>query len=176
MFQEMGKPSVRVDWMRKFANSPRIILAGIKVPEYPEATNPIWERTTDGLHLARVGDFAFYFYTDGRPTDGFGGRTFVGTLKDGTKFAYRGAWSSRAGCINNAIHKKELSGPYIVDIACDMYATAVSHPFLAALFYEQMMHKGINLWRNKDKRELVYEPVYMGKYKGDDGFEYPPEE
>jgi hypothetical protein len=163
--------NIKVDWMKRWANSPRIIVEGIKAPEYPRETDPIWEKSPDGLHLARKGDFAFYFVTDGKPTDGYGGRRFAGTFKDGTTFEYRGAWSSRAGCINQAISKGELTGDYIVDVIVGSCATAVNLSFIDRQWdfpYELMRKSEFGHFA-----EFTFEPSYKGWFKGDTGFEYP---
>jgi hypothetical protein len=160
--------TIKIDWMKRWANSPRIIVEDIKVPNYPIENYPIWEKSPDGLHLARKGDFAFYFFSDGKPTEGYGGRRFAGTFKDGTKFEYVGAWSSRAGCINAAIARGELTGDHIVDVVVGYCATAVNLPFIDRHwdFPYEFMRKG-------DRNEFTYEPAYKGLFKGDVGFTYP---
>lgn len=170
MFEAMKEPRITIDWMRNFANSPRIILHGYKHPEFPAENEPIWERSPNGFHLARKGDFAFYFYTDGKPTSGYAGRRFAGTLKTGETFEYKGAWSSRAGCINDEISAGNLSGEYIIDISCGSYATACDIRFINKWFYEPLI-----TFRRNNGKEIVFEPAYKGKFKGDEGFEYPPE-
>lgn len=160
----MGMPTVEIDWMRGFSNSPRVILKGIKVPEYPSKTDPLWEKLENGIHVARKGDFVFYFYTDGNPTDGFAGRVFEGTFKDGSTFKYKGAWSSRAGCVNRVYRDQ------IVDVVVGHIATAVTLEFLDRIWNLP----NVALVRRECGNDITYEPTYNGMFKGEPGFEYPP--
>jgi len=161
--------TVKIDWMKAFANSPRIILEGIKVPDYPSETDPIWQKTKYGLHAARKGNFVFYFYSNGKPTEGYGGRRFAGTLEDGTHFEYKGAWSSRAGCINRAVLDSELDCGLIVDIIVGSRPCAVTSAFLRTLELPDYVE-----WTCRDwDTEPVLEPTYLGKMKGDEGFVFP---
>lgn len=160
--------TVKIDWMQRWANSPRIILEGIRVPEYPSETDPIWQKLDNGLHVAQKGNFVFYFYSDGKPTEGYGGRRFAGTFQDGTTFEYRGAWSSRAGCVNEAVRRGQFDN-YIVDVVVGSCACAVTASFLHTLD----LHYGVE-WMYKDwDTEPVLEPAYLGRFKGDEGFHYP---
>jgi hypothetical protein len=159
--------TIKIDWMKNWGNSPRIILEGISVPEYPSETDPIWEKSEDGLHIARKGEFVFFFYTDGKPTQGFGGRRFAGTFTDGSTFEYKGAWSSRAGCVNQAIF------PYfnetIVEVIVGYCVAAVTMTFLSTL----EMPPGVFLEYTASNSEPVIEPTYLGSFKGDPSFVFP---
>jgi hypothetical protein len=155
---------IRIDWMKGWANAPRIILEGIKVPEYPSETDPIWEKLRNGLHVARKGVFVFYFYSNGEPTEGYAGRRFAGTFEDGTTFEYKGAWSSRAGCVNPVYRD------HIVDVVVGSTATAVTVEFLDSIWNYA---SDIQLFGYKDGNDFTYEPTYRGLYKGDEGFAYP---
>jgi hypothetical protein len=104
-----------VNWMDGYGNSPNFELSGV---EPREAASPYEKR--GGLHRRNHGDFVEYFYTDGNPTDGFGGATFEGQLVTGEAFKYRGAWSSRAACVN-----KLWPEDPVVDVSCGYRATAV---------------------------------------------------
>lgn len=159
---------ININWMKGFGNSPRIELQGIKAPEYPSKTDPIWEKLSNGLHVARKGDFVFYFYTDGRPTEGFGGRKFEGTFKDGTTFSYIGAWSSRAGCVNpvNPVYQNQ-----IVDVTVGNIATAVTLEFLDRNWHWDFGTVDL-LWRSQNG-DIYYEPAHKGLFKGEEGFTYP---
>lgn len=161
--------TVKIDWMKNWANSPRIELLGIKVPTYPAENDPIWQKTADGLHIARKGVFAFYFYSNGKPTEGFGGRRFAGTFMDGTTFEYKGAWSSRAGCINAAVQAGDLHGDYIVDVVVGSCATAVDSSWLLAVAVDQDIDLTFKNWDT----EPVLEPTHKGLMKGDEGFVFP---
>lgn len=156
---------ININWMKGFGNSPRIELQGIKVPEYPSKTDPIWEKLSNGLHVARKGDFVFYFYTDGRPTEGFGGRMFEGTFKDGTTFSYKGAWSSRAGCVNPVYHDQ------IVDVTVGSIATAVTLEFLD----RNWNYRNVALHRRMQGDDVCYEPSHDLLFKDEPGFTYPAE-
>lgn len=164
----MCKPSIRIDWMKGYSNDPSIILDGIQVPEYPSASDPIWEKR-DNLHRAQKGHFVFYFYTDGKPTKGFGGRIFEGTFMDGISFCYRGAWSSRASCVNQAWPMNN-----IVDVVCGSRSTAVTINFLMQL-WNATMPKEIDICPIRLNRNdgYVYMPMHKGYCKRDPGFTYP---
>jgi hypothetical protein len=156
--------TVKIDWMKGWGNAPRIILEGIKVPEYPAETDPIWEKLSNGLHVARKGVFVFYFYSNGKPTEGYGGRRFAGTFKEGTTFEYKGAWSSRAGCVNPVYNDP------IVDVVVGSIATAVTVEFLDSIWD---FDTRIQLFGRRDGHDFTYEPTYRGLYKRDEGFTYP---
>lgn len=156
--------TIKIDWMKRFANSPRIILEGIEVPTYPSEDDPIWQKLANGLHVARKGDFVFYFYTNGKPTEGFGGRRFAGTFKDGSKFEYIGAWSSRAGCVNAAYDEQ------IVDVTVGCIATAVTLEFLDRNWNFDLK---ASLVRRAKHGDIWYEPAHKGCFKGEPGFTYP---
>lgn len=126
--------NIRIDWMENCANDPRIIIESDKPVDYPNKDMPVWIRYGSSIHVAQVpgSDFVHYFNTDGKPCDGFGGRIFEGRFKDtGESFKYRGAWSSRAACVN----AKMFAGQQIVDVSCGYHSTAVRAHIL------------INAWR-----------------------------
>ncbi len=140
--------NVRVDWMERWANSPVFHVTMID-PEgmdyknmrtWPASWEDAWVRFPSGIHMAEseAGNVA-YFYTDGKPTHGFGGRKFSGRLLDGTPFEYTGAWSSRAACVNADLAKLGL--PRIVDVVIDSCATAV---------YADLL---IDWWRDRPDRD-----------------------
>lgn len=94
---------VTVDWMENWANDPRFEVTLDSKNVWPLRTEAVW-RKFGGIHLTVTGDdVAHYFYSDGKPTQGFGGAEFSGTLVDGTPFVYSGAWSSRASVVNRAV-------------------------------------------------------------------------
>ena len=154
---------ININWMKGFGNSPRIDLEGIKVPEYPSESDPIWEKLSNGLHVARKGHFVFYFYSDGKPTEGFGGRRFAGTFMDGTKFEYKGAWSSRAGCVNPVYRDQ------IVDVTVGHLSAAVTLEFIDSHWDVD----NVQLVRRMNGSDLFYEPAHRGLFKGEEGFTYP---
>lgn len=114
--------NIAIDWADRFANRPRFMIADIAKPTYPAEADPVWERR-EGMHRAQQvnSPFVHYFYTDGRPTEGFGGRRFAGTLVDGTKYEYKGAWSSRCSCVNEVFPDREP----ITEVVTGSYATAM---------------------------------------------------
>ena len=90
---------IEIDWLDHLGNSPEILVSDAYYPGWPAMHKPVWEKR-NGVHRADHGQFVHYFYTDGKPTNGFGGATFSGMLQDGTPFKYSGAWSSRASVVN----------------------------------------------------------------------------
>jgi hypothetical protein len=111
--------SFQVDWMEGFANAPRFVVEGAKYTPWALSAFPF--KKVDGIHRRDAPDGSVnYFYSNGKPTEGFGGAEFKGTLEDGTEFCYKGAWSSRAACVNAAFPDDP-----IVDVNWGMYATAV---------------------------------------------------
>lgn len=112
--------SLRVDWMKGYANDPRWIVELDTADFWPDEDIPGWVNK-GGIHTFELFDTVAYFYSDGKPTDGFAGRRMAGTFMDGTKFEYRGGWSSRAGCVNAT----RYPGDWIVDVSCGYRACAV---------------------------------------------------
>jgi hypothetical protein len=113
--------NVTVDWMERYANAPTFhVTMDCPLPSWPSEDDPVWTRYPNGIHVAEDKDIVFYFFTDGKPTEGFGGRRFVGTFRNGGGFSYRGAWSSCASVVNAT-----AGGPAIVDVVIGNIATAV---------------------------------------------------
>lgn len=160
----MNKINISVNWMKGWGNSPRIEVKGITVPTWPDESTPIWEKS-GGFHRAIIGPFVFYFYTDGKPTEGYGGRRFAGTFKDGTTFEYKGAWSSRAGCMNVS-----FKDHHIVDVSCGHIATGMLVEFVDEHWN---FDSAIQLFGRQDGHDFIYEPNHLGYYKGDSEFTYP---
>lgn len=156
--------NVTINWMEKYGNDPQIhVDLDGPFPEYPAQDAPIWKRFDPGFHVAETGDIVRYFYTDGKPTVGFGGAEFVGTFLNGDRFRYIGAWSSRAGCINNL----DL-GFMIVDVACERMACAVR---LTALldWLDENPDSEFRFALTHDGREYTVRPTRNGKLKNDSG-------
>jgi hypothetical protein len=123
---------ISVDWMDGYANTPRFIVE-LDNPEaamWPKSTEPAWFNCK-GVHLAPYFDDVIrpYFYSDGEPCQGFGGAEFSGIMMDtGKPFKYRGAWSSRAACVNAAFPEDK-----VVDVSVGYRATAVcAYAFIQA--------------------------------------------
>ena len=121
---DMCNPIARVwvDWRDFYGNlAPEFHVEMKEKPIHfwPEDTDPAWINL-NGIHIA-IGMYTVpYFYSDGKPTHGFAGRIFSGTFTNGDYFSYKGAWSSRAACIN-----KVFPVCPIVDVIIGNRATAV---------------------------------------------------
>lgn len=66
---------------------------------------PVWRyesrQVADGTaYLARDGDVAHFLFHSPKNESGFGGRTFVLDMVDGTKVSIKGPWSSNCSGIN----------------------------------------------------------------------------
>lgn len=130
---------VSVDWMEGWANDPTFRVTLCDTPEkvqfWPAEDEASWIKHPSGIHFAPCivlgAPQVAYFYTDGKPTQGYGGRRFAGTFLDGSRFEYRGAWSSRAACVNRAFPDSR-----IVDVSIGNCATAVLASQLIQWFKE----------------------------------------
>lgn len=130
-----------------------------EVPKFPEPDFPVWEKFDNGIHLARQGAFAHYFYSDGKPTHGYAGRDFRGTFLDGSTFHYKGAWSSRAGCVNETLVQGErghipVMDTLIVDVEnagyYDQNTAVLARPLIKALNAQ-----GISPWLVRDRNDIL---------------------
>lgn len=104
----MSLLKVAVNWMDGYANSPSWHVV------VDDSVDMDWSkrifRKSNGMHVSEDVDLVTFFYTDGKPTHGFGGREISVHLEDGSHVTYKGAWSSRAECVND-----EFRGIVIVD-------------------------------------------------------------
>jgi hypothetical protein len=159
--------NVTVDWMDGYANNPRFIVElDCPMPAYPGHDDPVWTRHGDGLHTAEVGGIVFYFYTDGKPCEGFGGRRFIGTFTNGDSFNYKGAWSSRAACVNDLGHP---FAPSVVDVTIGYCSTAVNWADMSDWWYNHP-DCGFGLCRVDDgDNGAILLPTRDGKLKNEDG-------
>jgi hypothetical protein len=161
--------NVKVDWMDEWGNDPRFIVElDCKMPEWPGEDDPVWTRYEPGYHVAVVGDIVFYFYTNGKPTDGYGGRPFIGTFANGGGFSYRGAWSSRAACINGI--KPEDSAPFVVDVVIGHCATSIDAQKLLDWYLENRYTCDFRLAMvdNGDQGEILLPARMDGSLKNTD--------
>lgn len=117
--------SVKVDWMDGWDNNPTFEIELNRDPVgseyYPRETDPVWQNF-DGIHIAHRSDspLVWYFYTNGKPCNGFGGRTISGTFTNGDYFSYHGAWSSRAGVVNSINRVDPRTGDVMVPTIIDV--------------------------------------------------------
>lgn len=151
---------VTINWMEGMGNNPDFHIE-MELPLYPKATEPVWEQR-DGLHRADSGDVVRYFFNDmsGAATHGFGGAEFKGTFKDGTAFCYRGAWSSRAGCVN-----REWPDSKIVDVAINKsVASGIKAQAIIDHWRQYKPTWGL-AWCHHTDGEVVLEPTRNGQVK-----------
>lgn len=150
---------ITVDWRDEFANGPDFVIEGD--PVFSESMQ--W-RKQDGIHLRLHPEgVAEYFYSDGQPTHGYGGRKFEGELEGGERFCYKGAWSSRAGCVNEVFPETP-----VVDVRWGHHSTAIP---VRALLEWHLWNKpswGIALVRNTRSGEITVEPTRGGSLKNED--------
>lgn len=150
--------NIRIDWMENYANDPRIIIESDKPVDYPAKDMPVWIRYASGIHVAQMpgSDFVHYFYSDGKPCQGFGGATFEGRFKNtGDTFKYRGAWSSRAACVNAEM----LDGYQIVDVSCGYHSTAI-RAYTLVNAWRKMKNPGFGfVWVDNDDKAPILMPI-----------------
>lgn len=84
-----------VDWMEGWGNRPTIRIA---VDKMPDRGGFRYERRKS-LYYAEL-DGLVSFFSCSRPGEGFEGRRFTLTMKDGSEQTLIGPWSSRAGAMN----------------------------------------------------------------------------
>ena len=89
----------KVEFKNRWANDPELVLHVEGEPYNDDEMK--FEFKEPGLYFAeKEGWVSFYFYEV--PGEGFGGRVFEITLKDGKKLSLVGPWSSRSGSMNKA--------------------------------------------------------------------------
>ncbi len=89
---------IEVDWNEAYGNSPEFLVC---VDELPDRKLFRYEQK-ETLFFAEYEGLVDFYSWNGTPSDGFGGRTFEITMKNGTKKKLIGPWSSRAGVMNHA--------------------------------------------------------------------------
>jgi hypothetical protein len=138
---------IEIDWMEAFANHPSIKFIVDKY-EYP---NYIYEEK-QGLYYAETDGFASFFsYT--APGEGFAGRHFDITMKDGSKKTLIGPWSSRAGCLNKIGFGPVIEG----SIQYSEYGHVVAAVRID-LVEPLIKKKGIFLFKDDDTFDLTFIP------------------
>jgi hypothetical protein len=157
--------------MDRWANSPRFeITVEGPGPKWPDAKHHVWHRY-HGMHVAAYRDdpFVSYFHSDGKPTEGFGGRPFDGTFTDGSEFHYRGAWSSRAACVNQAFLEGAEGFPLVVDVVCGSCSTAVKASALIDWWLDHLeVDWGLAFVDDGDVAPILL-PTRNGKLKDEKG-------
>lgn len=153
--------NITIDWMEGWANDPRIIVElEHNQVMWPDANTPVWHEE-NGFHIAVLGSVVRYFYTDGKPTEGFGGRLFQGTFWNGDGFSYRGAWSSRAACINACD-----TLPKIADVVIGSYATGMLVSDICSWFNKNRESCGFGLaWVDDGDMGTILLPTRNGELK-----------
>lgn len=152
---------ITIDWMERWANSPRIIVKlDREQAMWPDVDTPSWIMR-EGMHIAILGSVVAYFYTDGKPTQGFGGRIFQGTFLNGDVFSYRGAWSSRAACINGT-----AGMPKIVDVVIGNCSTGIFASSIIGFYKEHRDTLPFGLaWVDSGDTGWTLEPTRDGELK-----------
>lgn len=87
---------IKVDWRDGWANDPRLQVLVDKIPNH----NVFNYEEKDGFYYAEYKGYVNFFYYM-QPDNGYAGKHFNITMKDGSKKILNGPWSSRAGVINN---------------------------------------------------------------------------
>lgn len=88
---------LKPDWYESFDNRPSfcaLLSADVPFEEYRH------EEDGQGHYRAQVGDSVHYFYSNGKPSQGYGGRLIKLTLLDGSVREFQGGWSSNSAAIN----------------------------------------------------------------------------
>lgn len=86
----------KVNWNESFQNYPDLEL---EVENVPDIKTMRYEERNGIYYAEREGYVSYFYYKN--PDNGFGGREFPITMKDGTEKVLKGPWSSRAACVNN---------------------------------------------------------------------------
>ena len=86
---------VRPVWHEGFDNRPSFEILTMS----SDRSNLKYDQRGD-LYRAVLGDQVFFMYSDGKPTQGFGGRHIELTMLDGSVKAFQGGWSSNSAAVN----------------------------------------------------------------------------
>lgn len=115
----------RINWMESYGNHPFL---EVLVDRVADPSEFVFERRDPGLYygLAPSGEVRFFSWS-GRSGEGYGGRHFPITMKDGTREVLRGPWSSRA----SAMHLVGFDPCVEVSITDDPAAYERGHTFSA---------------------------------------------
>jgi len=90
--------SCEIDWMLKWANSPKI---KITVDKLPEISDLRYQYKEPGMWFSeKDGYISFYYWLPPKQDNGFGGMQIPITMTSGEKVTLLGPWSSRAGVMN----------------------------------------------------------------------------
>jgi len=86
--------NARVDWYTGWNNDPKL---EILVDKLPDDKSMRYEKRGE-FYFAELEGLVRFFIHDAQNGTGFGGSTFVVTMKDGTTESIKGPWSSRPAC------------------------------------------------------------------------------
>lgn len=128
-----------VNWNERFANRPTLLVEFNGAPPAQRTEQGVWVKR-GGVHRRDTGIFVDYFYTDGQPNQGYGGRLFEGILDSGVPFKYQGVWSARAAVVNAA-----WSESPIVDVVWEHTHGALTVESVARFWLENSEHLGFKL-------------------------------
>ena len=150
---------VSVNMREGYANTPDFVVSNIGI--YKRPTYPWYECA--GIHRCdEASGLVHYFYTDGKPCQGFGGAIFEGMFYDLKPFRYQGAWSSRAGCVNQWYPEDPIVDCGIRDARGWLLSGAVTMEALINAIYAQddLGAFGLALIRDESK-EVTLIPTYV---------------
>lgn len=85
----------KIDWMEQFANEPGLYLL---LKNRPSLGDFRYEERNGCYFAENQGLVDFFHYK--QPGDGYAGRSFHLTMKDGSEKVLKGPWSSRASVMN----------------------------------------------------------------------------
>lgn len=97
-----------VEWMHRYANHPHLCIVVDEIPKL-SGDQAIWTQDDNRIVWAEEDGYVNYVLQNATRKNpeaisdkshrGFGGRTFIHTLKDGTVLKGNNCWSSRATCV-----------------------------------------------------------------------------
>jgi len=90
--------NARVRWMEGYNNDPELEVLADHLPDYKD----LRYEENNGCYFAERDGYVSFFYHSGNPEqqEGYFGRHFHITMKDGTEKTLKGPWSSRSGVMN----------------------------------------------------------------------------
>jgi hypothetical protein len=88
----------RVNWNIGWNNDPELEILVGKIPDSAD----LRYEAKGGIYFAELEGYVSFFYHSGEPEqqEGYGGRSFALTMKDGSTVVLKGPWSSRSACAN----------------------------------------------------------------------------
>ena len=136
----MEVKDARVDWVKGFNNDPRLEVLVDKMPNH----NDLRYECKEGLYFAEADGYVSFMYHSGNPEQqqGYGGRHFKLTMKDGSEVVLKGPWSSRASVANSLGFTPSAD----VSITDDEEAWKRGHTFYSAHISAMMFRKAVRLF------------------------------